>query len=105
MAIGRTRSGRANGVPSRRTFVTRRFSGPRFVLGLYAFLVAFSVVAGVLFARVVEEPTPPRLFFVLPLPPTELGFAVYGGVTIAVVLGVPLVLVQFASRYDDAAVE
>jgi hypothetical protein len=85
--------------------VTRRFSGPRFVLGLYAFLVTFSVVAGVLFVRVVEEPTPPRLFFVVPLPPTELGFAVYGGVTIAVVLGVPLLLVQYASRYDDAAVE
>jgi uncharacterized membrane protein YphA (DoxX/SURF4 family) len=28
--------------------VTRRFSGPRFVLGLYAVIVAVSVVAGVL---------------------------------------------------------
>ena len=83
----------------------RRFDGPRFVLVLYAALVSFAVVAGVLFARVVEEPTPPRLFFVVPLPPTELGFAVYGGVTIAVVLGVPLLLVRYASRYDDAAIE
>jgi hypothetical protein len=84
--------------------VTRRFSGPRFVLALYAVIVTVSVVAGVLFARVVEEPTPPRLFFLLPLPPTALGFAVYGGVTIAVVLGVPLLLVRYVSRYDDASV-
>lgn len=84
--------------------MTRRFNGTRFVLGLYAVIVAVSAVAGVLFARVVEEPTPPRLFFLLPLPPTEPGFAVYGGVTIAVVLGVPLLLVRYVSRYDDASV-
>lgn len=83
----------------------RRFDGPRFVLILYGALVSFAVVAGVLFARVVADPTPPRLFFVITLPPTQLGFAVYGGVTVAVVLGIPLLLVRYASRYDDAAVE
>lgn len=83
----------------------RRFDGPRFVLILYGALVSFAVVAGVLFARVVVDPTPPRLFFVITLPPTQLGFAVYGGVTVAVVLGIPLLLVRYASRYDDAAVE
>lgn len=82
----------------------RGFSGVRFVLGLYAALVAFSAVAGVLFARTVEDPLSPRLFFVLPLPPTGLGFAVYGAVTVGAVLGVPLLLVRYASRYDDASV-
>jgi hypothetical protein len=84
--------------------VTRRFSGDRFVLVLYSVLVSLSALLGVLFATVVDAATPPRLFFVVPLPPTALGFAVYGGVTVAVVLGVPLLLVRYASRYDDASV-
>jgi hypothetical protein len=84
--------------------VTRRFSGNRFVLALYASLVSVSALLGVLFALVVESATSPRLFFVVALPPTPLGFAVYGGVTVAAVLGVPLLLVRYASRYDDASV-
>lgn len=79
--------------------------GPRLVLVLYASLVAFAAVAGVLFATVVENPVPPRLFFVLTLPPTRLGFAVYGGVTVATVLGVPLSFVVLAARRDDAALD
>ncbi|MFB6156570.1 MAG: cox cluster protein [Haloferacaceae archaeon] len=79
--------------------------GPRLVLTLYAVLVTFAAVAGVLFSVVVDDPVPPRLFFVLTLPPTRLGFAVYGGVTIAAVLGVPLLLVVLASRRDEYAVE
>lgn len=78
---------------------TRR--GPRFVLGLYAFLVAFSGVAGVLFASVVENPRPPALLFLVSLPPTALGFAVYGAVTVGIVLGVPLAGVVYASRRID----
>lgn len=81
------------------------WQGPRLVLTLYAVLVSFAAVAGVLFATVVEDPLPPRLFFLLSLPPTRLGFAVYGGVTVATVLGVPLVLVVLASRFDENAVD
>jgi len=77
--------------------------GRRFVAVLYVLLVGFAAVAGVLFARVVEAPEPPRLLFLVPLPPTSLGFAVYGAVTVALVLGVPLALVAYVSRREDLA--
>jgi hypothetical protein len=70
---------------------------------LYVLLVGFAAVAGVLFARVVEAPEPPRLLLLVPLPPTSLGFAVYGAVTVALVLGVPLALVAYVSRREDLA--
>jgi hypothetical protein len=82
--------------------VTRSRRGPRFVLSLYAGLVAFAGVIGVLFAAVVTDPEPPRLLFLLPLPPTTLGFAVYGAVTVGLVLGVPLAGVVYVSRHVDA---
>lgn len=72
--------------------------GPRFVLGLYGVLVALSGLLGVLFAVVVSNPDPPRLLFVVALPPTPVGFAVYGAVTVALVLGVPLAGVVYVSR-------
>jgi hypothetical protein len=75
--------------------------GRRFVVVLYLLLVAFAAVAGLLFARVVADPEPPRLLFLVPLPPTGLGFAVYGAVTVALVLGVPLALVVYVSRRAD----
>ena len=83
--------------------MTARLSGSRLVLGLYAMMIAFSGVTGLLFARVVEEPRPPALFFLVSLPPTGVGFAVYGAVTVAVALGVPLALIVVVStRIDDA---
>jgi len=83
--------------------VTTALRGRRFVLALYALLVAFAGVAGALFASTVANPEPPALFFLVPLPPTALGFAVYGAVTIAVVLGVPLALVaRVSADLDDS---
>jgi hypothetical protein len=73
--------------------VTTTRRGPRFVIGLYAVLVALSGLLGALFA-----PEPPRLLFLVSLPPTAVGFAVYGAVTVALVLGVPLVGVVYVSR-------
>ena len=82
--------------------MTTALRGRRFVLALYAVLVCFAAVAGALFASVVANPEPPALFFVVPLPPTALGFAAYGAVTIAVVLGVPLALVaRVSANLDD----
>lgn len=75
--------------------------GPRFVLLLYTGLVALSGVIGVLFSLVVTDPEPPRLLFVLHLPPTPVGFAVYGALTIALVLGLPLAGVIYVSRQID----
>jgi hypothetical protein len=81
---------------------TDGFGGKRFVVALYLALVAVSGVMGALFTVAVSEPSPPALFFLFELPPTTLGFALYGAVTIAVVLGVPLALVVAVSeRVDD----
>ncbi|XVH30807.1 DUF7520 family protein [Haloferacaceae archaeon DSL9] len=78
--------------------------GKRLVVFLYLGIVAFTGVAGVLFSRVIDNPEPPRLFFLIELPPTDLGFAIYGMVTLAVVLGIFLALVVYVSdRFDDAS--
>lgn len=81
-----------------------RLDGPRIVLALYATLVAVGGAAGVLVATFIDGLSAPALYAVIPLPPTALGFAVYGAVTIATVLGVPLALVIYVSRrIDDRA--
>ncbi|KAB1189022.1 MULTISPECIES: cox cluster protein [Haloferax] len=78
--------------------------GQRFVLGLYAALVTVAGVAGFLTGTFVSGLSPPRFLFLIPFPATPLGFAAYGALTIALVLGVPLVLVVFVSaRIDDDA--
>jgi hypothetical protein len=84
--------------------VSSNVRGPRFVLGLYAALVAVAGVAGYLTGTFVSGLTSPRFLFLVPFPATPLGFAAYGALTIALVLGVPLALVVFVStRIDDDA--
>ena len=76
--------------------------GQRFVLGLYVALVAVSGLAGFLTGTFVSGLSPPRFLFLIPFPATPLGFAAYGALTIAFVLGVPLALVVAVStRLDD----
>ncbi len=75
--------------------------GRRFVVGLYVALVGVGATAGVLTATFVDGLMRPELFGVVPLPATQAGFAVFGGVTMAVVLGVPLSLVIYVSRRID----
>lgn len=75
--------------------------GSRFVLQLYVALVAVAATAGLLTGAFVEGLSSPRFLFLVPLPPTPLGFAVYGGLTIALVLGGPLALVRYVSRNID----
>jgi hypothetical protein len=82
--------------------VARSHRGPRFVVFLYAGLVTFAGVIGLLFSVVVTDPRPPRLLFLVPLPPTALGFVVYGAVSVGLVLGVPLAGVVYVSRRVDA---
>jgi len=72
-------------------------NGRRFVLVLYVGIVAFAGGLGVVLGEVVDMGEPPQLFFLVPLPPNGAGFAVYGVVTVAVVLGVPLLLVAYVS--------
>lgn len=102
---------RANRVPSRPSAVNdtaaaadepgRRLGGKRFVVGLYLALVAVSGLLGVLFTTAVDDPSPPALFFLVELPPTAIGFGLYGAVTVAVVLGVPLLFVVLVSALVD----
>lgn len=85
------------------TSVPETFRGPRFVVGLYAFFVAFAGVAGVVLATAgPDDLTSVRLLGLVELQPTPLGLAVYGAVTVALVLGVPLALVVYVSRRVDA---
>jgi hypothetical protein len=79
----------------------RGFGGRRFVVVLYVLLVGVAALMGVLFTVAVDDPTSPALFFLFELPPTALGFGLYGGVTIAVVLGVPLLFVVAVSTFVD----
>uniref|UniRef100_UPI0011A9A6BD DUF7520 family protein n=1 Tax=Halobellus captivus TaxID=2592614 RepID=UPI0011A9A6BD len=53
--------------------------------------------AGFLTATFVDV-NAPRFLFLVPFPASPLGFAAYGGLTLALVLGVPLALVVYVSR-------
>lgn len=79
----------------------RGFDGPRLVLTLYALLVGVGAAGGAAVGLFVEGTTAPHLFALVALPPTPVGFAVYGAVTVAAVLGVPLVFVAYVSRRID----
>ena len=81
--------------------MTARFSGSRFVLALYLGLVAVAGLAGYLIATVVSNVRPPEFLLLVEFPATPLGLAAYGALTIALVLGVPLLFVIYLSRNID----
>ncbi|AEM57467.1 conserved hypothetical protein [Haloarcula hispanica ATCC 33960] len=59
---------------------------------------------GFVLGSIRPEDLEPELFGVIALPPTPFGVAIYGFVTIGIVLGVLLGLVVYVSeRIDDAA--
>lgn len=82
----------------------RRFGGRRLVLGLYAVVVAIAAVMGFVIGAARPEELDPELLGVVQLPPTPLGMALYGALTLALLLGVLLLAVNYVSRYDDASV-
>ena len=89
--------------PTRLPDVTRTFGGRSFVFVLYGVVVAITGVLGAMLGAFgPEDLTSVALLGVLELPPTPLGLATYGVVTVGLALGVPLVLVAYASRLDDA---
>jgi len=95
---------RTDGESAGKATSTTGREGSRFVVFLYVALVAVATTAGALTGTFVENLTAPRFLFLVPLPPTPLGFAAYGAVTVAVVLGVPLALVARVSEgIDDAS--
>ena len=83
--------------------MTARLSGPRFVLILYAGLVAVAGAAGFLIGTTVSNVRPPEFLLLVEFPPTPLGLAVYGALTIGLALGVPLLAVILVSRRIDDA--
>jgi len=79
-------------------------SGRKIVLRLYVAIVVLAGVMGFVLGSIRPEDLQPELFGVIALPPTPFGVAVYGFVTIGVVLGVLLGLVVYVSgRIDDTA--
>jgi hypothetical protein len=73
-------------------------SGRRIVLSLYVIVVAIAGFTGFVLGYIGPRDLDPRLFGVIAMPPTPLGMAAYGAVTLAVVLGVVIALVMVVSR-------
>lgn len=84
---------------STRTQSTTGRSGRAIVLFVYCVVVAIAGLTGFLLGTI--GPTalrPVDLFFLIRLPPTPLGLAIYGMGTLGGGLGVALLLVRYASR-------
>lgn len=80
--------------------------GNRVVLFVYVAIVVIAGVMGLVLGSARPDNLDPELFGVIQLPPTPLGTALYGMITVAVGLGVFLYLVVYVSRrYDTDGVE
>ncbi|WP_435195319.1 DUF7520 family protein [Natronomonas sp. EA1] len=78
--------------------------GRKLVLTLYVIVVGVATGTGFLLGAIGPRELDPELFGVIQLPPTPLGMAVYGGVTIGLLLGVLLLGVVYVSdRYVEEA--
>lgn len=78
------------------------WDGHRFVLVLYAAIVALTGVFGFVIGAVRPLDLDPELFMLVQLAPTPLGLALYGMLTVGTVLGALLLAVNYVSRFDDA---
>lgn len=77
--------------------------GQRLVLALYGVVVLLAGLIGFALGIIGPEGLDPVLFGLLPLPPTPVGTAVYGAVTVGTLLGVLLLaVVAVSERYPDA---
>ncbi|WP_254278962.1 DUF7520 family protein [Haloarcula marina] len=78
--------------------------GEKVVVWLYLIIVALAGVMGFVLGNIRPADLEPELFGFIALPPTPVGVAIYGLVTVGVGLGVLLGLVVFISRrLDDEA--
>jgi hypothetical protein len=77
-------------------------SGRRVVLLLYVVVVAIAGFTGLVLGYIGPRDLDPQLFGFVAMPPTPLGMAAYGAITLAVVLGAVIALVVFVSeRYVE----
>jgi uncharacterized integral membrane protein len=83
--------------------VSEQFGGRWFVVALYGVVVAITGVVGAVLGAVGPESlTSVELLGLVELQPTPLGLAIYGVVTVGLILGVLLGLVAYVSRRFDA---
>jgi hypothetical protein len=82
------------------------WGGKRFVSLIYLGLIVVTGLFGYIIGLARPQDLNPQLFGVISLPPTPFGVALYGMVTVALVLGILLMGVSYAAeRYDTAAVD
>lgn len=75
--------------------------GRRVVLIVAAAVVAVSAAVGATVPLLLPDVGAPRLFLLVSLPPSVLGYAAYGGLTAALLLGIGLLAVEAASRMES----
>lgn len=75
--------------------------GEQVVVAVYVIIVALAGVMGFVLGAIRPADLQPELFGVVALPPTPFGVALYGMVTVGVVLGVLLGAVVYISRRTD----
>ena len=73
------------------------------MLFLYAAIVCFTGFVGFLLASIGVATEPISFLGLVEFPATPLGLALYGSLTLAAVLGVPLLIVVLVSRRADRA--
>jgi len=77
----------------------RSTPGTRVILTIYAVVVAIATGTGYIIGTIAPVGLrPPAFLGVFEFPPTPLGMAAYGGMTLALLLGVLLLGVMYVSR-------
>ncbi|MFB6074475.1 MAG: cox cluster protein [Haloarculaceae archaeon] len=77
-------------------------AGHRVVVRIYLIIVVLAGVMGYVLGVISPAALEPRLFGLFVLPPTPLGVAIYGALTVATGLGVLLLGVIYVSERFDA---
>lgn len=71
-------------------------SGQQLVLVLYVLLVGIAAFMGVVLSVILAEDLETvALYGFIEMPPTALGMALYGAITIGTLLGVPLLAIRY----------
>lgn len=84
------------------SYDTPELGGQQFITFFYIAIVALTAIFGYIIGKFGIKGMDPELFGFIQLPKTPIGMALYGALTIAVILGVLLLLVVYVSnRYAE----